>query len=427
LALQVFRRLADHVARMAGDGGEILESATHSSIAAASPQVQQQILDIITGPPVAKIALGSLLRFDALPAREAWITALGTSIGPIDRHALEIAVARTLDHQSQEATDCRWCEVLVHLAAGRLHFPTVELVREITEYPNYRDLRQVRPSIRATELTLREVPTQWPSQFWTECLQTKECVFPPEKFEPTVVSEIGTTSHRAKDVYGKLVAHSRECLSSTAVDARYDSVFGTALYCLGIVQELLVPGSGNSIVARMALRTVLECYITLAYLVSRDDAKLWQSYRVYGAGQAKLSYLKLLETDDLPGYISPEALEALANEDQWQEFLKIDLGHWDRSNLRQLSESAGVKADYDRFYSWPSTYTHGHWGAVRDSVLTVCFNPLHRLHRIARPTARVLNDVLPDVCGIFDKILELVDRAYPSFPERISVGSAARS
>jgi len=187
----------------------------------------------------------------------------------------------------------------------------------------------------------------------------------------------------------------------------------------------LVPGAGNSIMARMALRTVLECYITLTYLLERDEPDLWQSYRVYGAGQAKLSYLKLVQKDDGPGYISPATLEALANEDQWQEYLKIDLGHWDNSNLRQMSETAGVKADYDSFYSWPSAYAHGHWGPVRDSVLAVCVNPLHRLHRIARPTARMLNDVLPDVCVIFDKILRLVDRAYPRFSKTISVESEA--
>ena len=377
-----------------------------------------------------KVALGSLLLFDGLPARDAWLKSLGPPLGEIDPRPLMTAVARALDHQSQEATDCRWIKVLVRLAAGRLHLPTEEGVREIVEYPNYGDLRKVRPTIRAIEIGFADIgeqTTQWPAHFWTGCLKATGCMLPSEEPDSAVVTDIGTTSQRAKEVYESLIAHSAQCLSTTAVDARYDTVFGTALYCLSIMQELLVPGAGNSIMARMALRTVLECYITLAYLLKRDEPSLWQSYRVYGAGQAKLSFLKLVETEDAPSYISPQTLEVLANEDQWQEYLKIDLGHWDKSNLRQISETAGVKADYDAFYSWPSAYAHGHWGPVRDSVLTVCMNPLHRLHRIARPTARVLNDVLPDVCAIFDKILGLVDRAYPSFSKTISVGAEAHS
>jgi len=171
----------------------------------------------------------------------------------------------------------------------------------------------------------------------------------------------------------------------------------------------------------MAFRCVLECYVTLAYLIKRGDQTLWQSYRVYGAGQAKLSFLKFTQNEELPTYVSVQTLELLANEDRWQEYLKIDLGHWDKSNLRQMSEVAGVKSEYDVFYSWPSAYAHGQWGAVRDSVLATCLNPLHRLHRIPRTSARTLDDVVPDVCLLVDKILDLVDFVYPSFVMRVRV------
>ena len=84
-------------------------------------------------------------------------------------------------------------------------------------------------------------------------------------------------------------------LATTAIDPKYDTAFGIAFYCLSILNELLRLGNSTSILARSGLRTLLECFITLKYLSDKNDQSLWQSYRVYGAGQAKLSFIKLDE------------------------------------------------------------------------------------------------------------------------------------
>jgi hypothetical protein len=193
------------------------------------------------------------------------------------------------------------------------------------------------------------------------------------------------------------------------------------LYCLGLLKELLQVGSPHSISARTTLRTIAECYITLAYLAKKNDAELWQSYRVYGAGQAKLAFLKLDESAHEPSYVDVQTLEQLANEDMWQEFLNIDLGHWDNTNLRKMSVEARVKDVYDQFYDWTSTFAHGHWGAIRDTVFETCINPLHRLHRIPRQSARTLPDAIPDACQLVDKILEVISQFYPDFPHRVTI------
>ena len=86
-----------------------------------------------------------------------------------------------------------------------------------------------------------------------------------------------------------------------------------------------------------------------------------------------------------------------------------------------MSEDAGVKDIYDRFYSWTSTFSHSHWGALRDSVFDTCGNPLHRLHRIPRESARILPDVLLDACLCVDKILEIISQCYPDFSHRITI------
>jgi hypothetical protein len=156
-------------------------------------------------------------------------------------------------------------------------------------------------------------------------------------------------------------------------------------------------------------------------LIHKNDSDTWRSYRVFGAGQAKLQYLKLDEATEDTSYVDIETLIELANEDLWEEYLPIELGHWANSNLRDLSIGAGVKNVYDEFYAWTSTYAHGHWGAMRDSVYVTCGNPLHRLHRIPRETPKNPPDVIPDACRLMDRLLSLIDSYYPSFSERVTI------
>jgi hypothetical protein len=96
--------------------------------------------------------------------------------------------------------------------------------------------------------------------------------------------------------------------------------------------------------------------------VKRDSDESWRSYRAHGVGQAKLAFIELEEGEDRLGYVKTEALERLANEDMWQEFVPINLGHWEKTNLRTMSQQGNVKVEYDQYYGWTSTFSHGHWG-----------------------------------------------------------------
>ena len=232
---------------------------------------------------------------------------------------------------------------------------------------------------------------------------------------------MGTTAERLGEVYNLLIEHTYETLATSGVNTRHDTVFGMGLYCLGLLQELLRVGNCYSISARTTLRTIVECNITLAYLAKKDDAELWQSYRIYGSGRAKLAFLKLDELADKPSYVDVQRLEQITNEDRWQELIDIDLSHWDKTDLRKMSIEANVKDVYDRFYDWTSTFTHGHWGAIRDVVFDTCHNPLHRLHRIPRQSIRALPDVVPDACRLVDEILEIVSQLYPEFPHKVTL------
>ncbi|PFE08590.1 hypothetical protein CN307_27980 [Bacillus cereus] len=70
--------------------------------------------------------------------------------------------------------------------------------------------------------------------------------------------------------------------------------------------------NNTSILSRVGLRTIAECYITLAYLCHQNKEELWQTYREYGSGQAKLAFLKLDEMELKPKYVDTDTLKALA-------------------------------------------------------------------------------------------------------------------
>jgi hypothetical protein len=98
----------------------------------------------------------------------------------------------------------------------------------------------------------------------------------------------------------------------------------------------------------------------------------------------------------------------------WHEFVNVNLGHWANLNVRDLAIEGGTKDVYDSYYDWTSHYSHGQWGAVRDSNFVTCHNPLHRLHRIPRPFHRLLPTVVPDAVKLANMALDLLERAYPS-------------
>lgn len=426
-ALSLFRRVASCAKELEREDLQAPGDITHTGISEMNLENARELIAMICRDDFARRILRCLVLLEDLPARQLWLDALGNEQDPDGWETSAQAVALTLDHQSQEATDCRWLKVLFLILKGQIKFTAGiprSMPEEILDYPHVGDMHSVRPSIRAMEggLELARKTTSWSSAFWSQCIKATPCG--PLKFQdPARELKPGTTLPLVSSAYAQVVRHANETRTTTGLDAKHEIAFGTALFSLGVLRDLLGIGVGQQIIGRVGLRTLLECYVTLSYLAKHDSAETWQSYRTYGAGQTKLAFLKLAGSDSRQTSVSTETLERLANEDMWQDLVSVNLGHWTNSNLRSLSEEAAVKETYDRFYPWTSTYAHGHWGAIRDASFEVCGNPLHRLHRIPRASTRTLEDVVPDACELTDRILELVQKLYPGLSIRITQGA----
>ena len=394
---------------------------TLTGISKLTEELRDEFIGFVLENETTASALTALTLFESLPDRETWIKFLPKTTPDIS--ILMDAVGFNLPHQSQEATDCRWFRLMAQVISGKFHVPR-EMAEEWFGYPYEGDLKKIRPSIRASEMAenpLAEKDLTWPNAFWDEAWENTPCLALVKEKDVKVDGKETLSRANLTSMLKSIEEHWSNTHSTTAIDARHDAVFGITLYALRVLDELLGIGVGTGVLGRLGLRTILECHISLRYLLTKDNSDLWSKWRTYGAGQAKLNALRFDELMEPPKHIDLSTIEAIAGEDLWEEFLNIELGSWSGLDLRKLSEKTGVKDAYDAHYSWTSGYSHGTWGPVRESCYETCGNPLHRLHRY--PQQQILTDTVLDSCILVDCILEDLDKAYPGFPQRFGFGA----
>jgi hypothetical protein len=418
-ALRLFRRIVIAHRELLLDAGLSPEEAvpTHTNLATKYPQLIPRIVQIVGEHPLGYAALRILLMFDGLPARDAWEQAIRAEPQSGDSETLADAVAEYLWHQSEPATDVRWLCLMCAIVTAKMYFP--EGSEEMTEgfrlYPDHGDLRSVRPSIRALEQTLwvmNERPPPWADTFWEECRRNTPCLAAPPEGPRDVTPPTAEAGPILLEALYLLSQHWVDTAKTTDVDAKHEGFFAFVLYALRCLLEL-VGKARVRIAGRLLLRTIVECRITLAYLVAKNDDALWSRYRHFGSGQAKLSLLKISEAAKKPHSVSVDQLERIANEDVWDEFVDINLGNWAGADLRKMAEESKTKDMYDAHYGWSSGFAHGQWASVRDSSLTTCLNPLHRLHRVPLVGQREFGDAFPDALDVVEAMVRDLLRAYP--------------
>jgi len=415
-ALNIFRKVATFVKERPK-----LSDITHTGISIWTKKERIDFINLLRESHFhAKKILQSLVVFSQLPGHDEWVEVLGNpnDEGEVKSY-LSNGVIATLWHQSQEATDCRWIKCLCEIYGDKIKFSdSIENIdatlKGILEYPNYGDQTLIRPSIRALEIGMNiqneEKKSDWPENFWGSCLKSTLCA--PLSRKEQRKDGIKVSHDQINKIKHLLFLHYLKTDESTAIEARHDTIFGLGFYTLRLLDELVATNLSRGAIGRITLRSFVECYITLSYLIKKNDYVLWNDFRNYGIGQMKLSYLKTRDLKNKPSFVDDEFLKQIVNEDRWEEFSDIELGHWDKSDLRKLSEEAGCKEIYDAYYNWTSSFSHGNWGAIRESNFAICANPLHRLHLIPSVKIYPLPGVLEDVVRITNLILNLIDSQY---------------
>jgi len=306
-------------------------------------------------------ALRPLLLLESLPAHETWDAAIDAEPTDEDWRLLAKAIAACYDHQLQEATDCRWVRVAFALFSARITVAP-ETVVTLAEYPNHseEEMRSSRPSIRSLEICFAGEwdGSDWAPQFWQECLVRTRCI-PPHFDQEAWMSRLSherllADKEQLSKINQRLTNRFWETLDSTALDPQHEVAFGMALYAADLVTIAIALGIAFAPQGRMTLRALVECLITLRYLRFKNEPGLWAAFMAHGQGQAKLVSQRCEETGREPEYLDQKILLEIANDDQWTEFLPVELGHWGGVDLRTMAEATGSKVVYDDYYTWPS-------------------------------------------------------------------------
>jgi len=425
--LKLFRTVAINIREKLPNHSELF--ITHNFISKFSDREFDTAFYDVLADERARSALSALLLVDCLPDRSFWASRLAA---PHADHwqILANAVRVCFDHQSQESTDIRWIKLIFLTITGRVIFSRkqADFLENMRLYPDRGDMRSVRPTIRAAEIAFRtlefgeegkvELPAPHQATFWDDVYRKTGCLSRAPDGTPHAAEKSQT--RELIRVANLIAQHFHLTIEQTGIDARHDSAFGIVLYALNLLIEASASYCHSSAIGRSVLRSIVECFLTLSYLILKDDPALWLQHREYGNGQTKLSFLKNLAANKIPHFVDLARLEVLANEDKWLEFNDIHLGSWAAQNLRTVATEANVKDVYDGYYDLCSGYTHGHWSAIRDAAFVTCFNPLHRFHRIPSPINFGMRSILPDGIVLINRMLDELTKIYPGLNDRIS-------
>lgn len=413
-------------------GSAEINGVTHSDIANLEPILKKSFISHIV-KQAGTDALRPLLSFPDLPAYDVWREVMAqTKTKPEeDWDFLASSVSSVLFHQTQEATDVRWVKLMGTLLAGKLHLPE-EMFDKLNHYPNKYDQRSVRPSIRSSEMmdmfNEGDRP-KWTEDFWRFAQEETICI--PEINTHTkdeieakykdVSDDKKFYDKSLRDIRNKLISHFYDNSVTTKIDSRHETVMGLALYAHDVFVENSILLTAGTVSGRVTSRIIFEAYITLKYLLHKENNsdQMWDTYREYGSGQVSLIERKYEDEHYQSAMVDLKKMDSIANEDKWSEYVPINIGNWESSDLRKMSIAVGEKGLYDKYYPYTSGFIHANWGAVRESSMQTCLNPLHRLHRIPNYGLPILPNVNEDCLLMLNKIYQLVDQAYPSFKSQI--------
>ena len=209
----------------------------------------------------------------------------------------------------------------------------------------------------------------------------------------------------------KLILKSEEIKS----DDKRDVIVGNIVYIYKIVKEIIDNNLYDSIISRFVLRTITEVIVNIKFLCSqeKDNPDIWEAFKDYGNSKYKMIYKRIEEgttLNDNCKHFDEVMLKLLANETKSEEFLKVSFKDFADKNVRQKFILVDEKDLYDTYYDYDTCFTHGYWGAIRESSLLTCDNPAHNYHSVADTECnQKLINCCDDLIFLIDKIIVIMN------------------
>jgi hypothetical protein len=294
-------------------------------------------------------------------------------------------------HQTNEATDLRYLALALQLFNGKMNFTegvsvAINAFREYPTTPHEDEkMRMYRPSIRSMEgFDMEGTNLPYIDFFWRELGSIVECNLMYIDFKEDYDKPLEYIEDTEK-IIKYLVLSNKE---KTLFDSKFEVIVGSTIYALKVLKEIVENNLNNKILGRHAIRTIIEVYIMLKYLLKRESEKpdIWYEYQLYGISKYKLILLKarenLAKISETNHHLALPVIDGIVNEKLGEEFIDIDLRYFDQQGIREKAVFVDEKELYDFYYDYDSNFAHGLWGAVRESAMLFCDNSTHKYHSV---------------------------------------------
>ncbi|WP_418186387.1 DUF5677 domain-containing protein [Aliarcobacter lanthieri] len=336
---------------------------------------------------------------------------------------LNSTIKRYYGHQSNESTDLRYVvlSMLIFQDKLKIAFEGSQLAEALMKYPytehSDEKMRFYRPSIRSTEIIdINTTPNyDYINSFWKEIGMLTDCqpiVIKGKKINSEIDFKKYVLDFQEKLNY-LILKEKEKCI----LDNKFDVIIGTSTYILRIFNDILEKDLDTSILARLGIRTIIESFINIKYLLKTENEheNIWEEYKLYGLGKYKYVLLKSRELNDTneDSHFSENLIDIFINEILWEEFVDIDLRYFDNKKIKDKFEDVDEADLYNISYEYNNNFSHGFWGAIRESSMLCCNNSSHKYHLIPDVNfEQEMTSVNYDIYIILEKLSKIIENEF---------------
>lgn len=277
-----------------------------------------------------------------------------------------------------------------------------------------------RSNIRALELSFSMISEddKYSTDFWKKVNNFSECKLYLMDFDKGDKIKMDNFYNDVTLELHNLIASNFE----KKCEDKFIVISGLFTYAVKILKDVCTNNLHNTISSRILLRTIMDIFVNIKYLLllESDKPNVWKDYQDYGLGKFKLIYKKAEEKYNIgeDSHLTPKLLEAIVNDSFDEETMDIDLGYFDKASIIKKFEDVGEKELYDTLYDYDVSYSHAHWGAIRESSMLKCDNVLHQLHIFPDENfEQISKSSEADYISIFFKMMLVISTQYNGISE----------
>ena len=184
---------------------------------------------------------------------------------------------------------------------------------------------------------------------------------------------------------GRIIEYIDATNEDKKLESKYTVIMGITCYIYKIYGDIINKNLENDVSGRILFRTMVESYINLKYIMTKESEiyDIYDRFKAYGVGKYKLVMAKLREGKYFiseNSQIEEKLMEMIVNEDVEESFVNMSVGYFDKIPIKNKFLLCDEDELYEIYYEYGNNFVHGFWGAVRESSLVICDNPSHNYH-----------------------------------------------